>query len=231
MLLPRHGRFTARPPQTDPRNIGVTFVDVLFAFVVGKILDRSIDGAVPLAGKAQLVLASTLTITSWIGYHNSGNRSPYFLRFMNWPLAQFLIDVTLVYVYWLCAVTSEAAPSAGHVVRASALPESSLVLTSGVLYFMWDLVAWRVRMLPQYEERPIEHDIPGRRWVSLGLALASATVLGCVLIWSPTSTSAVLAVDAVLWVVLVGYRFAKDLVTPTSAYQTHRSVQPDVGGQ
>jgi hypothetical protein len=48
-----------------------------------------------------------LTVTNWIGYHNSWNRPRYFIRFANLTLWQFVIDVLLVIAYWLGDVSAE----------------------------------------------------------------------------------------------------------------------------
>jgi hypothetical protein len=57
-----------KPERRDNSLVGITFVDVLFALVVGKALQPVAAGLhIPAAGTAQLVLAFVLTVTSWIG--------------------------------------------------------------------------------------------------------------------------------------------------------------------
>lgn len=83
--------WTKRPPELDPRHVGLTFVDVLFALVMQQvIMPFAVAPRPPAAGVTQLVLAGVLTITSWIGYHSSWNRPRYFIRFPNLPLWQFV---------------------------------------------------------------------------------------------------------------------------------------------
>jgi hypothetical protein len=137
-----------RPPQVDERNTSVTFVDVLFALVVAKILDVSIDGNIPSVAKAHLVVGAVLTITSWVGYHNSVNRSPYFLRFWNLPIFLFTIDICLVYIYWLFPVLTVDPVVDGQPQVPTAIPATLLIAIASALYVLWDLVALSIRKSP-----------------------------------------------------------------------------------
>src|SRR5688572_29913526 len=93
-----------QPPSQDRSLVGISFVDVLFALVIAKILDTAANwDALVAEGVGHVLVAFTLTVTSWIGYHNSLNRPRYFIRFANLPLIQFSIDVLLVVVYWFTA--------------------------------------------------------------------------------------------------------------------------------
>ena len=206
-----------RQPLEDETRTGVNFVDVLFAIVVGKILDLSVhEGVVPLAGKSQLVLAAFVTVTSWVGYHNSLNRAGYFMRpFSNLPFWQFSIDILLVYVYFLLAVTAEhprAAAKSGA--GGDARPEAILVAVMFVLYVLWDAIAFAMRKSALYERRPITRDVQARRLVSLLGAVVTIITATTVVALQPHSTASVITVDAVLLVTTVLYRLAKEWVTP-----------------
>lgn len=206
-----------RRPEQDPRAVGITFVDVLFALVVAEILEplRRFDD-LPVAGVVHLGLAGVLVLTSWIGYHNSWNRPSYFIRFPNWPLAQFLIDVALVVVYWLMAVNAEGvAPQA--TTPPSAAPEAVLVACSFVLYACWDWVGVRIRMSDAYLHRPLAKDAPKRRRVTQVCAGLSLVVAGATFVLNPDSGTSVILVDSMLGVLLIGYRFAKEYVTDPRA--------------
>jgi hypothetical protein len=64
-----------RLPGFDESKVGITFVDVLFALVMERVLSPFASNPVPSGPViAQLVVAGTLTVTSWIGYHSSWNR-------------------------------------------------------------------------------------------------------------------------------------------------------------
>src|SRR6266498_12680 len=69
--------------ELDTRLVGLVFIDLLFAAVATKILELSVNAGLPFEGACQLGLAAVLTITSWVSYHNSKNRSPYRLTFFN----------------------------------------------------------------------------------------------------------------------------------------------------
>src|ERR1022692_556369 len=98
------------PYKVDRSKVGLGFVEVLFALVVGKILEPiswHVTSVIPWPGRVQLILAAVVTLTSWIGYHNSINRPQFKITFVNWPLAQFVIDFLLVADYWLLATSAQ----------------------------------------------------------------------------------------------------------------------------
>jgi hypothetical protein len=206
-----------RDPQVDERTIGIGFVDVLFGLVIGAVLQPFADvGKVPTVGRVQLILAGVITVTSWIGYHNSWNRPRYFILFPNLPLFQFLIDVILVIVYFLIAITAPGA-TPGVSREASVVIVAILVAISFVLYAMWDRLAFLMRKDDRYKRRSLGNDVPVRRQVSYALALVTVVIAGIVGIWRPTATHEILAIEALLITLAVGYRFLKEYVTPVSA--------------
>lgn len=213
-----------RQPLEDETRTGVNFVDVLFAIVVGKILDLSVhEGVVPLAGKSQLVLAAFVTVTSWVGYHNSLNRAGYFMRpFSNLPFWQFSVDILLVYVYFLLAVTSEHPPLPGKsAAGGDARPEAILVAAMFVFYVLWDAIAYAMRRSPLYARRPITRDVQARRIVSLLGAVVAMIIATTVAATDPRSTTTVIMVDAGLLLLTVAYRLAKEWVTPPPPPPVH----------
>jgi hypothetical protein len=206
-----------RPPKKDDRDTGVTFVDVLFALVVGKILSSSVGEPLSGASIGHLAVGAVLTITSWVGYHNSANRTQYFLRFWNLPIWLFLIDIALVYVYWLVpAVTVQQAVN-GQFPPPEAVRVTVLVTVSAGLYVLWDFVALRIRKSAKYGERPEHHDIPARRYASLAYFAATLIVLGIVHCSEPHTTTTVIGVDVILIVLLLGYRTLKEWLTTPDA--------------
>ncbi len=208
-----------KPEQRDESLVGITFVDVLFALVVGRVLQPVAAGLeIPNAGKAQLLVAFTLTVTSWIGYHNSWNRPRYFIRFINLPLAQFLIDVALVIVYWLTATWVEGFPLEDE--RSSALPEAALLTISFALYILWDHVGFRIRLSDRYFGTPLGRDVLARRRVSQVFFLTTLLTTVLIYLCSPSETGQVIAIDTWLVIVLVGYRVAKEAVTSPESRKT-----------
>jgi hypothetical protein len=213
--------YSSRPPEIDPRNTGVTFVDVLFALVVGKILDVSTSGALPGAAIGHLLVGAVLTITSWVGYHNSVNRVRYFLRFWNLPIFMFLVDILLVYDYWLVPVTAQ------HQVAAHNEPEvlstTTLVAIAAGLYVVWDFIALRIRKSDKYKARPEGQDIPYRRYPSMALFGLTVAVLGVVYYAEPCTTAPVVLIDVLLIVLLLAYRTLKERLTPPEALRSDGS--------
>jgi hypothetical protein len=63
-------------PNNDEAQVAdISFVDILFALVVGEALNAlTRAGTMTAAGRSHLAFAGLLTIMSWIGYHNSDHR-------------------------------------------------------------------------------------------------------------------------------------------------------------
>jgi hypothetical protein len=221
-------RFT---PQLDRSHVGVTFVDVLFALVVGKILEPFTSHAhIPAVGLVHLVLAFVLTLTSWIGYHTSANLPAFRIRFPNLPLAQFLLDVSMVVTYWMIAVYAEV-PSPAGTPSPSALPEAVGVFVAFGLYVLWDEVSQGLRQAAPYravlageEHKPVERGQGAspaqerwRRRVVTWIAFLLAGVVLLVVIprrgeGGQTATF-VLTVDSILIALIVLFRFGKEAVS------------------
>jgi len=206
-----------RPPKIDTRDTGVTFVDVLFALVVGKILEVSVGGPLPAAAISHLFVAAVLTIGSWVGYHNSVNRVNYFLRFWNFQTLLFLIDVLLVYDYWLVPVMTVHYRIAGSSSPPEAFRSTALVTAAALLYIAWDFIALRMRRSGKYEERPADQDVPARRYASIALFILTAATLAVVCWKQPHTDAPVILVDGILVVLLILYRTIKEGLTPAAA--------------
>lgn len=212
----------SRAPREDRSLVGITFVDVLFALVVGRILNLALTWqTLPATGIAHLSVAFVLTVASWIGYHNSWNRPRYFIRFANWPLAQFLIDICLVVVYWFTAgYVDEARNSLG--LESSAIPEANLVALSFGFYVLWDRVTFRMRKAGRYPRLAVEYDAPERRKVTgLFALIVFLTMVYVTLLNPPATTFGIIAVDVWLVILLILYRVAKE------AAFAPREIQPD----
>jgi hypothetical protein len=202
-----------KPGEVDPTKTGITFVDVLFALVVAEALEplRNWDNFVP-NGRWHVTVAVVLTLASWIGYHTSPHRPKYVITFFNWPLAQFLLDIGMVIVYWITVITYEKSRSAAQ----TAWPEAVLVCIAFALYFLWDLVGWRIKKSDDYpDEKPKAGDWR-RRFVTLsGLAVAAIIAFFALRAQQHTWPSYwVFRFDIALIILLVAYRAAKEAVTP-----------------
>lgn len=208
----------SRPPALDRSLVGISFVDVLFALVIGRILavaTRWDDLTAP--GISHLTLAFLLTVASWIGYHNSLNRPRFFIRFANLPLFQFLIDVALVVAYWFTAAYVDA-PQIG-LREVSAIPEVNLVFICFVLYWAWDLIGYRIRKSEMYPQTPLRLDNRDRRLVTECFGfLLFLTALFLNFLWTPTSHLAVVAVDVWLILLVIAFRISKE-ATPSPKFE------------
>ena len=211
-------RRLTKPGQVDLSETGITFVDVLFALVVTEGLEplRRWESR-PADGRWHLTVAAVLTLTSWIGYHTSKNRPKYEIRFLNWPLAQFVLDVLMVVVYWIAITTYEKSRDS----MPSAWPEALLVSVAFGLYVLWDLVGWRIRKSHDYGGPQVR---PGDWWrrgvtmvataVAVGLAIAAGLAQR-----NDWADVWVYRIDVGLIVLLVLYRIAKELVSPAQEPQ------------
>ena len=203
-----------RRPTVDESSVGITFVGVLFALVIGEIFTalRDVSSIAP-ASWAHLGVAGVLTLTSWIGYHNSVNRPRYLIRFPNLPLAQFMLDIAMVVIYWLAAVTVELRDRHGDVVP-DATPETRCVAAAFLLYVTWDFVGRQIRADTEYKRRPIGKDQPSRRRVTIFSATIAVTVWAAVETLDPETTARVIGVDVLLVLLLVGFRLSKEYWSP-----------------
>ena len=205
----------AAPPPVyrDSARIGTVFIDVLFGAVVAKALDlgTSLDG-VPAAGRAQLVLAMVVTITSWLGYHNSSGRNSYRIMFFNLPLLQFVIEISHLLVYWLLVTTSAQWQGVRHLaVHETAIPEIVLVATVFVLFCAWDVTALAMRRSTKYPEMKASDDKPLRRAVTLcyTVLIVFLTVITCI---TKANGSWVLISAVILVVLVISHRWLQNVV-------------------
>jgi hypothetical protein len=199
--------------EADQRSVGLVFVDVLFAAVATKILEQSSHGGLPFEGKTQLALAAVLTITAWIAYHNSTNRAGYKMEYVNLPLVQFLMDLLLVYLYWLVATSAEEDSRA----RPTVVPEALILATVFLVFLGWDQVALAMRRSPRYPGVTLADDRPRRRTVTLSFFGVFAVVAAYGTVVDPHDRYLVGALDFSLAAGLIAHRYIQHLVAGTGA--------------
>jgi uncharacterized membrane protein len=234
------------PPKIDRTTIGISFVDILFALVVGQVLDPVAKWAIdPVkyslssATFLNLAVALMLTITSWIGYHNSANRARFTLRFVNVELVKFSLDIAMVVLYFVLAAYAVRLP-------LNLRPETLLVFVAFCFYFLWDMAgAWQKRNTPNNAYPRVWEEVrsdPNRLdvledweptdWrrirVTIYGLIATASVLAIVrfgfshaVVTPETAT----VLDVVLLAILLLYRVLKDRDKCPSAEPT-RTVMP-----
>jgi hypothetical protein len=199
------------PPAAKPDDeVGINFIDILFALVVGEALlalNRSLH--MPAAGIAHLVFAAVLTITSWIGYHRSAHRYIGAITFdLRKPaelvhLAKFSLDIALVVLYWVAVQTTEWGFSARGQSPSWRSTTSIAVSVFGI-YVIWDFLAWRGLGSGRGSWAS------SRRVVSAVFFTITLVVLGAAIAFSPRGNYAVAVVDGILIFVTILYRAAKD---------------------
>ena len=184
---------------------------------MGKVLEPLVAWEkVSIVAYGHLTVAFVLTVLSWIGYHNSWNRPRYFIAFSNFPLLQFIIDASLVIVYWLTALQAEGVfdTAQGEITRApSAQPEVYLVAASFILYIAWDWVAGVMRGDPRYKIFIDDPSAKKRSNVTCYCGVLALCLVMLILYMDPQSEKSILIMDGILVVLLIGYRFAKEAVT------------------
>lgn len=219
------------PPKIDPGTTGVSFVDILFALVVGQVLDpvrlwalSQSDHPLPAASVLHLAVALVITLASWVGYHGSSNRPQFRIVFFNLELAKFALDIGMVVVYFLMAAYAVRTP-------VSVRPETLLVSIAFGLYLLWDFAGvvekrgsngpYETAWNEAYDNplRPDVHEVwTPTDWPRV-LATACCFVLSVIVFgvtWRlfgphrvPTWKESA-ATDGILLVLLVAYRWWKD---------------------
>ena len=215
-------------PELDKadKRAGATFVNILFGLVVTtaairistELVNGWADGwdSVAETGLAHLLVAVTLTVLSWIGYHQSQQYPPFLIKFINIPLIQFALDVSMVIVYYTVVAVAEGSDPR---LTPSARPEAILVLVVFLLYAAWDVLGFRLFHDPEYASRlqtPREPDdgLGPRRWVTLGFALITGIQALAIWLLDPSMPISVILADAVIIAVLISYRLVKQLSDP-----------------
>lgn len=196
-------------PEADNLRSGLGFVDVLFALVVGAVLQHLQEPwKVGGATLAHLVLAGAATVSSWIGYRNSASRSEFKIRFVNLPFLQFAIDILLVALYWVLANGVEGLKGSPRQVPTYKL-EVAAVFAAFCLYLAWDLVGLLMHGNDKYQFK--NENLPARQKVTVAFTTV-VMVLWVVLTVREQSHHAptVIAVDVMLIALVLAYRVVKD---------------------
>ena len=220
-------------PTIDPTTSGISFVDILFALAVGEVLAPFVPWAAsheksPLPAPIvwNLAVALVLILTSFIGYHNSRNRPLFTIRFVNVSLCKFVLDISMVIVYFLFASFAIVSPAQTQTLLL-------LVVIVFGLYLLWDATSWYQKKRTSYKTAwtdairdPNRPDIVEGSWTNFNYWRAAATV-GALLVFSglyawslqlrtPVPRYDVIAFDIAVIAVLVVYRVVKDLISDPS---------------
>ena len=222
--MSRFNRVGRTRPEQDvgASQFGVGFVDILFGLVVTTAVEPLAQAGAGLLQRPQsdvsetrlahLALAFVVSLSSWIGYHQSKQYPKFAIKLVNLPLVMFGLDVAMVVTYYVIVATAEPVGAS-----ADARPEFVLVGFVFVLYSVWDLLGWRVWGDPAYAlvlQRSAEKQVGPRRKVTF--ASTAIVVVSSVFVWRdhPQSPRVVIALDAGLVLLAVIYRLTKQLVDP-----------------
>lgn len=215
-------------PELDKadKRAGATFVNILFGLVVTTTaLHLSAEavkgwaegwGTVSETRLAHLAVAMTVTVLSWIGYHQSQQYPPFLIKFLNIPFFQFILDVTMVIAYYaLTALAEGSYPSQ----TPDARPEAVVVLFVFILYIVWDHLGFLLFRDSEYTSRletprDPEDTLGPRRWVTLSFFLCAAALLIVVISLHPKAPGPILAADGAIIVLLLSYRLLKQAFDP-----------------
>jgi hypothetical protein len=217
------------------KDVGISFVDILFALVVGQaLMALNRVGAIPAAGRSHLIFASVLTITSWIGYHRSAHRYAGDIGFdifdavQRVALAKLLLDIILVVLYWVAVQTTEWGFSGVH--QSPSWGWSTGIATASFcIYVLWDYLSW---ITPS--DRPRSPWCSPRRLATVFAAICSILILIISASLDPRTNIGVTIINSVLTLLAVGYRILKDTwgsAAQKSGKGHSRAVNPQTPGQ
>jgi hypothetical protein len=216
-----------RPKSLDKSLTSLTFTDVIFGLVFTEIFTRAAAlHVLSTAVVVHLALSLTVAVGSYIGYRGSLKRGTFRLAFFNLPLLRFMLDLFMIFLYYVLAVTPDETKNPAALVDART--DSLVVLLIFAAYLAWDLVSWVM------SKRGYEIRFQGNRTaVTLLGFLATGAVFGVT--WTANSSLSqrqAIVVDSLLIAIVILYRWAKDCIQPGGASlgQVEPAVAPDVKG-
>jgi hypothetical protein len=207
-----------RPARLDESLTSLTFTDVIFGLVFTQIFIRaSALGGLSTALDVHLALSFAVAVGSYIGYRGSLKRGTYKLAFFNLPLLRFILDLFMIFLYYVLAVTPVETNKAPPLVHARA--DAFAILLIFAAYLAWDLVS---KLMSTGDYKQVSFD--GRRTlVTVGGLIIAAVVFGIASTTShPLSQHLAIVVDSILIAMVIMYRWAKDCIatTPPAASTT-----------
>lgn len=197
-----------RTESPEGERTGLSFTDLLFALAAGEYLLVVDQRTLTVVDWFHLAVGAVLTLTSWVGFHNSGFRSGQQLRFWNPALGMWVLDVAMVIDYWVLPskfIGSSIGASHRH---PSATPVAIVVAIAFLLYAAWDWVGTQIPDVRASEGREGAQRI--RVGVSYLAATAAVIFASIVALRHPHSRGWVIAVDVFLILGLVAYRTVKE---------------------
>jgi hypothetical protein len=197
---------------TGPAGTIIDFVDILFALVIGQVLDDMLRwNTIAADARTGLILVFAVTLGSWVGYHSSTNRETGALSFDIFDrvevlaLGKLFTDVALVVLYWVAAHDLDISP-----VRPTGWAAAVITTAVATCYVIWDWLAFMTPR-PVNPKDAARHYFAWRRWSSIAYLMAAVMVLfGC---WAlhPRSDWSIAAENLLLMSLVIMYRLGKEL--------------------
>jgi len=196
--------FKGRNKTADQGKTSLTFTDVIFGLVITQIFVQAVPFR-KLSGPVlvHLGLATVVVLGSYIGYRRSLKRGEPPLYFFSLSLLRFMLDLAMIFLYYLLVVTPDTTkdPATAHVSsRFDAVVGASIFL----LFLLWDLVStWMAAAGYQV----------GYSWLRTFLTFAFLAVSAGVLALAhhePRSAGWAIKIDTALIVLNLAYRWLKD---------------------
>jgi hypothetical protein len=134
------GAFFHPPAELMKSDIGLTFTIILFGFVIRELFIRIQNwNSLQVPVRWQLVVGTALVLGSWIGFSQSDNRSRYKLKFFNLPTMRWVMDQSMVLLYFRLAVLTPTIPNPHTDVGGLVNDTLRTLVLIFVLYAFWDM--------------------------------------------------------------------------------------------
>jgi hypothetical protein len=197
-----------REKRPDESQTSLTFTDVIFGLVFTEIFTRAAAlHALSAAVDVHLALSLAVAVGSYIGYRGSLKRGTYRLAFFNLPLLRFVLDLSMIFLYYVLAVTPDETKNPK--VPVDSKTDSLVVLLIFALYLAWDLLSkWMIRR---------GYGTISFLWSRTAVTFVAFVLAGIVtaVAWTaslPLNQPLSIGVDISLIAIAIGYRWAKDCI-------------------
>src|SRR5882757_11487541 len=125
-------------PEVEKFDTSLRYTDILFGFVIRELFLRLQNWSQLNSGvRWHLIVGITLVLGSWIGFRRSLYRTTYDVKFFNLPLLRFLVDQTMLILYFRIAVLTKVNGTSLPKPSALAADTVRLVLFVFILYVIW----------------------------------------------------------------------------------------------
>jgi hypothetical protein len=189
----------------DDAKAGLTFTDVIFGLVITQIFMQGLHYRHLRAEVlVHLVLALTVVLGSYLGYRRSKKRGELQIYFFSLALIRFLIDLAMIFCYFLLASTPDLSANP-EIARVSSRFDANVLLAIFILYLVWDLLsAW----MKHADYKGVSFSV--LRTGITGIFLVLSGVVAVFASAKPRNSTWAITFDSVLIALTILYRFLKD---------------------